>query len=251
MKLTLLQNTLNNIYRSGNITEKQLRFLSPEVPEKSRPFYLLPKVHKPREKWPNPNMPDGRPIVADCGSETKHICKYIDHYLKPLSTNHPSYIRDTYDFISKVRYKTVPSDAFLVTGDVTGLYTNMNIDLTLSLVREIFKKYQYPARPDRQLLILLELTLKRNDFEFAGRIFLQICVTAMGKDYTPSLANIFLIYFDNLARGLFYIHPELYFRFLDDIHFIWPGTRQQLKEYETYLNTLMPGIKLPSPYAEQ
>jgi len=138
----------------------------------------------------------------------------------------------------------VPSNTLLVTGDVMGLYTNMNIDLTLDLVREIFKKYPNPARPDRQLLTLLELTLKRNDFEFAGRIFLQICGTAMGKDYAPSLANIFLIYFDNLARRGFRIHSDLYYRFLDDIHLIWPGTHQELAEYETYLNTLMPGIKI-------
>jgi len=66
----------------------------------------------------------------------------------------------------------------------------------------------------------------------------------MGKDYAPSHANIFLIYFDNLARRGFRIHPELYFRFLDDIHFIWPGTRKELQEHEEYLNTLMPGIKI-------
>ena len=68
--VTLLQNTLNDIYRSSFLSEKKLRYLSSEVPEKSRPFYLLPKVHKPRHKWPHPNMPEGRPIVADCGSET-------------------------------------------------------------------------------------------------------------------------------------------------------------------------------------
>jgi len=89
-------------------------------------------------------MPEGWPIVADCGSETERICKYIDHYLKPLANNHPSYIKDTYDFISKVRGHTVSSNTFLVTGDVTGLYTNMNIDLTLNLVREIFLKISGP-----------------------------------------------------------------------------------------------------------
>jgi len=71
--VTLLQETLNDIYCSGFLTEKQLRFLSPEVPEKSRPFYLLPKVHKHRKKWPHPNMPEGRPIVADSGSETENM----------------------------------------------------------------------------------------------------------------------------------------------------------------------------------
>jgi len=48
---TLLQNTLNDIYRSSFLSEKQLRYLSSEVPEKSQPFYLLPKVHKPTDVW--------------------------------------------------------------------------------------------------------------------------------------------------------------------------------------------------------
>jgi len=127
--------------------------------------------------------------------DTKSICKYIDLYLLPLSTN-PSYIKDTYDFISKVRGQTVPSNTLLVMCGITGLYTNMNIDLTLNLVREIFKKYPDTARPDHQLLTSLELTLKRNDFEFAGRIFLQICGTAMGKDYAPQPSE----YFSHLHR---------------------------------------------------
>ena len=36
----------------------------------------------------------------------------------------------------------------------------------------------------------------------------------------------------------------LYCRFLDDIFGIRPGTRSELDEYETYLNNLVPGIKV-------
>lgn len=37
---------------------------------------------------------------------------------------------------------------------------------------------------------------------------------------------------------------KLYLCFLDDIHFVWTGTRQKLAEYELYLNNLIPGIKV-------
>ena len=67
-------------------------------------------------------------------SETERICKFIDFFLKPLSNYHPSYIKDTYHFVAKIRGQKIPEGAFLVTGDVTALYTNMDIDLTLTII---------------------------------------------------------------------------------------------------------------------
>ena len=189
-------------------------------------------------------MPEGRPIVADSGSETERVPQFIDYFLQPLACTHPAYVKDTYHFIGRVRGQVIPLNALLVTGDVTAIYTNMDIDLTISIIREIFAKFPDARRPYKQLLRLLELTLRNNDSEFAGRIFLQICGTAMGKRYAPSLANIFLRKFDKKAAFGFFIKPLLYLHFLDDIHFVWTGTRQQLAEYEFYLNTLMPGIKV-------
>jgi len=42
----------------------------------------------------------------------------------------------------------------------------------------------------------------------------------------------------------FRIKPYLFFRFLDDIFFIWPGTREELQEYQDFLNALIPNIKI-------
>jgi len=239
-----INNILGELRAMRIIDDGQLKFLTPSVPDKCRAFYLLPKVHKPRHKWPHPFMPEGRPIVADSGSETERVAQFIDYFLQPLACTHPAYVKDTYHFIKRVRGQIIPQNAFLVTGDVTALYTNMDIDLTISTIRDIFAEFPDLRRPDAQLLRLLELTLRNNDFEFAGRIFLQICGTAMGKRYAPSLANIFLRKFDHKAVSGFLIKPLLYLRFLDDIHFVWTGTRQQLAEYELYLNNLIPGIKV-------
>ena len=35
-----------------------------------------------------------------------------------------------------------------------------------------------------------------------------------------------------------------YFRFLDDLFFVWIGTLEELREYEIYLNSLIPDIKI-------
>ena len=42
----------------------------------------------------------------------------------------------------------------------------------------------------------------------------------------------------------FRIKPILFFRFLDDIFFVWPGTKKELGEYGEFLNTITPGIKI-------
>ena len=36
----------------------------------------------------------------------------------------------------------------------------------------------------------------------------------------------------------------LFFRFLDDIFFAWPGTKEELRKYGEFLNSITPGIKI-------
>jgi hypothetical protein len=169
--LIKIKSILVDMHERGFISNKQLLYLMPSMPAHTRTFYLLPKVHKPRSKWHSFNMPEGRPIVSDCGSETYRICELIDFFLKPLSNKHPSYFQDTYDFISKIRNQVVPVHSFLVTGDITALYTNMNISRSLKIVQDIFSLFPDPRRPDSHLLELLNICLRCNDFEFAGVTF--------------------------------------------------------------------------------
>ena len=189
-------------------------------------------------------MPEGRPIVSDCGSESYRICQYIDSFIRPISIRHPSYIKDTHDFVSKIRGQNIPKNAVLVTGDVTSLYTNMKIPRILKVTEAALRKHRQLRRPDQQLLELLQITLNNNDITFNGDWFLQICGTAMGKTYAPGLADLYLEEFDDRAMNGFRIKPLLFFRFLDDIFFVWTGTEADLKELENYLNSLIEGVKI-------
>lgn len=226
------------------IDAKQFAYLSADREKcRERIFYLLPKIHKKPESWPQPGrMPEGRPIVSDCGSESYRVSDYIESFLSPVSGKHPAYLKDTYDFIDKIRGKTVDKNCLLVTGDVSSLYTNMNLDRILTTVLEAFQDNPDPARPAEEILQLLDITLRNNDFEFNGEHFLQIHGTAMGKIYAPKLADIYLTYFDEMARTGFRIKPEKYFRFLDDIFFAWPGSTEDLAEYKLFLNSIIPDI---------
>lgn len=235
---------LSDLLDSHFISVKQFRYLQADVPSSTRAFYLLPKVHKPFHKWPSPNMPEGRPIVSDIHSETFHICEFIDFFLKPLATKHQSYVKDTYDFISRIRNQPVSSESLLVTGDLTALYTNMHIDRSLDVVAKIFAAHPDSSRPDEHLLKLLDICLRFNDFEFANEMFLQIMGTAMGKAFAPNLANLYLLDFDAAIRSGFVVSPQLFFRFIDDVFFVWPASENELHTFREFLNSVIPDITI-------
>lgn len=209
-----------------------------------RQLYLLPKIHKPKDRWPSPNMPEGRPIVSDTNSESSRIAEYIDSFLNPISSINFSHIKNSFELIAKIQHTSIGPSTIFVTADVKSLYTNMNIDRIMQTVRLAFHDHPDPKRADGTLLDLLEFTLRNNDFLFDDTPYLQIFGTAMGKKYAPALANIYLKDFDLKATSHPDFHPRLYHRFLDDIFFLWDQGPKRLDQYKTYLNSLIEDIEI-------
>lgn len=175
------------------VDQLQRTYIIGQSEPRPRRFYIFPKIHKDPETWTVPwEIPPGRPIVSDCGSETYATADYIDHYLYPLFIKRPGYIKDTYHIIELVKDLSVPLDSLFFTIDVESLYTNIDIPAGLATVKRFFQKFPDRKRPDEEILKLLEINLKCNDFEFIGECYLQIKGTAMGKRFAPSYANIFM-----------------------------------------------------------
>lgn len=139
-----------------------------------RRFYLLPKIHKPCDKWLTAFMPPMHPILSDCGSKSNKIAEYTNFHLNPFSTKHRSYFKNTYDFEVKIKTLKIPPEAFLFSLDVESLHTNMETLLGFQAVRDCFNKNPNPSRPVEAILQLLELSLMCNDFEFAGEFYSQV-----------------------------------------------------------------------------
>ncbi|KAK2852016.1 hypothetical protein Q5P01_008292 [Channa striata] len=117
---------------------------------------LVKEYSKPFE------IPPGRQIVSDCGSETYLTAEFLDFYLNPLSTTHPSYIKDTYDFVEKVRKLHVPREAMLFTMDVDSLYTNIHTGEGIQAIQNNLQQNPDKKRPDMEFLQLSEINLTRN-----------------------------------------------------------------------------------------
>lgn len=236
---------VNSLYAKKFINKKEHGCLLPKIDARDRIFYALPKIHKTKSCWPLPDVPPLRPIVSDINSEFHNITKYIDSFLIPLANKHFSYIKNTTDFLDKIVGEKVPRNAILASFDVTSLYTNMNINRTIAVVKRIFAKYQDKNRPDEILLQLLNYILHNVDFEFGGTYYQMTSGIGMGLSFSVSLANLYLIELDIKAiKGFNNIIPFLYFRFLDDIFSYFNNSVEEIHEFTEYLNSLIPGIHI-------
>ena len=110
-----------NLKSKGKIRVKQLKYFTYEYKKVSNleKLYLLPKVHKKLH-----NVPE-RPVISNCGIPTEKASKFLDYHLKPIMHRGNSYIKDSGDFINKIKdLQNIPEGAIVVTEDVVGLYPN-------------------------------------------------------------------------------------------------------------------------------
>ena len=159
----------------GHINDKQVKYLAARSKSQTRTFYLLSKIHKPVNTWTDNNIPPGRPIISDW----IRVIQYIRIYRLPFKT------------ISKLSKENIPKDSFLVTLDIDSMYTNIGIDAGINSVKRVFDRYPDSDRPDKNIIDLLELSLKGNDISKSSK------------------------------------SPLLYLRYLDDILIIWPHSKEE------------------------
>lgn len=245
--ITLVDKITQSMFDKKFINAKQQHYIRGTSEPRARLFYMLPKIHKDPSKWSKPHeIPPGRPIVSDCSSETYHTAEFIDHHLNPLSVKHASYIKDTYDFVTRIRTLHIAQGSILFTMDVNSLYTNIDTAEGIQAVKNLFRRYPDKKRPEKELLQLLEINLTRNDFEFNGEFFLQIKGTAMGKKFAPAYANIFMAEWETAALASCHKKPTHYFRFLDDVWGVWPHSMEDFDSFLLTLNSHNESISLTS-----
>ena len=63
------------------------------------------------------------------------------------------------------------------------------------------------------------------------------------RKFAPSYAILALDDFEKSAIDDFELKPWVWWRYIDDVFFIWENGEDSLKEFLAYLNTLHPTIK--------
>ena len=104
--------------------------------------------------------------------------KYINHHIKDLVKQIPSYLQDTPDFLRHLelenKFGPPLENEILVTIDVSSLYTNISPDEGISEVRNMLLNCENRDSevPIEFLMRMLEQVLKLNIFEFDNQLYI-------------------------------------------------------------------------------
>jgi hypothetical protein len=190
-------------------------------------------------------IPPGRPIIGNSLSEDTAICKYIDTFLQPIVARQPYILSNTDHLLSELDEAVISQNSYLFTLDVSSLYTNIPIVKGIEAVKYYFDKFPDPTRPSGSILKLLTISLFKNDFLFDKKYFRQIKGVAMGKQYAPNFANLYMCRWEeHVLHHLSEIKPTIWLRYIDDIFGIWDGSLTGLHEFIKTANAFDANIQL-------
>ena len=171
-----------NLRRKGVISEKELKYFTFEYKKATNlgKLYLLPKIHKRLKNVP------GRPVIFNCGTPTEKVSEFLDHHLKSVMQNGWSYIKDSGDFLKKIRnIGNIPENAILVTAEVVGLYLNIPHNAGLKALTSMLEAREHKAVSTDDLIKMACFALENNYFAFNGDVKKQISGTAIGTKFAP------------------------------------------------------------------
>ena len=195
-------------------------------------MYGLPKIHKT-------NIPL-RPVLSSFKTHNYNAAKFLIPYIDKYAKNEYS-LSNSYEFFTDLKSFRINKDNFIVSLDITSLYTNVplreTIDILTTLVYDQDKE-SFRGMSKKEFKTLLELAIGDTYFVFDKEYYKQIDGLAMGSPLSATLANIFLCFHEKN-----WIHncpadfkPIYYKRYVDDTFVIFRN-REHAQNFLNYMNT--------------
>ena len=223
--LAIIQTEANDLrtqFLSSTYFTKQLDKYLCNFPESLPKFHVLPKLHKPGSAT--------RPIVgAPNWITTKWsilLETILEKYLCPFT------LTNSQEVIQRLEGTRIPEHAWLVSADVSSLYTNMNLNI---LYRTILQCTRSPL-----LVKILEFICKNNYFQYGEDVYKQNNGIAMGTNVAVRCANLYL----DRSDKRFAPKCDFYARYIDDVFFIFSGSIEDYIRLRLRMNAFIPGTKL-------
>ncbi|XP_020295119.1 uncharacterized protein LOC109860447 [Pseudomyrmex gracilis] len=220
---TALLNTLTtNLIKKNNLPNVL-------IPRNAVPprLYGLPKIHKN-------NIPL-RPIVSAINSPTYDLARFLVSKLEPLTGKTDTTIKNSSDFISKIKNIKLQPNDILDSFDIVFLFTQVPIYDTINIIKS-------SGQLSSDLISLVEHCLTTTYFTYNNQFYKQITVAAMGSPISPIIANIFMEHFETQAIKKAPLKPQTWYRYVDDTFVIWQHGETELYTFLDFLNKQHPNI---------
>ena len=237
-------------YITRSIKEHVVKYVPEEVSKRLMPsgtsmgkLYGTCKVHK--ENYPL------RPIVSMINTPEYNLARYLDGIIKPLIPSKYS-ISSNVEFLEQLRNVEYEDGDFCISYDVVSLFTNVPLDLTISIVAdELYAddNINKPPMPKKSFVLLLR-DATGGMFQHRQEVYQHCDGVSMGNPLAPTLANFFLGFLErNLftttpgsTKDILKSEPKLYLRYVDDVFCVFKSSANY-KQFLSKLNNLHPNLK--------
>ena len=156
------------------------------------------------------------------GSATEPCAKYLAKILNVVKGKNPHSIKNSQDFVDKVKDLEVPPGRKMVSFDVSALFTSIPVDFALQAIQKKMEKdNSWTALTElnlEQVVALLKLCLTTTYFVFHGQFYKQKFGAPMGSPISPGVADLCMEVFEEeaLAHCPPHLAPHIWYRFVDD-----------------------------------
>jgi len=185
--------------------------------------------------------PSFRPIVSSIGTYNYNLAKYLGVLLSPSASTFSC--EGSFTFVKEVKEVRF-LNKFMVSFDVTSLFTNIPLDETINIALDrIFTNHPNIKISKSDLKKLFLFATAQTHFLFKGDFYDQIDGVAMGSPLAPILANIFMAFYEEKWLSEFEGNkPIFYRRYVDDIFALFNSEAEALVFFH-YINNKHKNIK--------
>lgn len=173
-------------------------------------FYGLPKLHKV-------GCPV-RPVLSYVNSPfsflTKVLCRSIQSSVPlPKST-----IKNSFEFINKIKNTFVPEDHVLVSFDVVSMFTNIKEHLVIDSIDRRYNTLNQNCKiPHSEIINAIKIIFDNNYFLFNDIVYKQKTGCPMGSSISSLFANLVMEDLEINCLSALDFKPVFYYRYVDDI----------------------------------
>ncbi len=176
-------------------------------------IYGLPKMHKLKSATDKLKV---RPIVSCINGFNYGLSSYLARLVNQLIPK-THCADDTFSFLKDIK-GIESSESYMVSYDVTSLFTNIPLNETIDLAVDLIFEHDPGIKISKQeLKELFHFATSQSHFLFDGNFFDQIDGVAMGSPLGPVLANLFMAIKEREWLSNCNSPPLFYRRYVDDI----------------------------------
>ena len=135
--------------------------------------------------------------------------------------------------------------------DVVGLYPNIPRDKGLSALRKRLNERDKKGVSTDTLVEFVELVLKNNIFNFNKKSLKQKRGTAIGAKFALPYSILFMPELEEKILEIVDNNPYLWWRYRDDIFFIWEHGEEKLRNFVETLNAILPTTKFTTEWSQK